>query len=590
MDIQAALHHPQAIRFAGNQIYKDKWESSGGQVAEQSTGHLVFYNQQDQRVLMTDPGGNPLHECLWTAHPTGSPELVSARIRLDWNQWVGIKPQGIVNTISLDLSQRPGWERLTRDDLRQMVARSMNVDLETIQFFYGDSDLTLHGDGLATIRQVKDAFYILPDGTFDHAKFMSCMSRIQWGRIDYLPVVELFLSLLPGTGSATFELIRGLYDDQNPQIPLPLHYRGIPVYPSEGAFRLFSVFFTPSTQTGESPQEVFLDPARSQEVQWNPAPHYPVRFFDESRRIGVTVHHHHVQKVTHWDDATGLSFFPVLPSGEGFADGRGVHVFNQELYLNDGTQLNVFPIRESWQISSNEKRVAWKPSPSSWRNCFPLGSPAISPSEAFSAVLLYPDQSASIGEMESQPFVFDFFDDFLEEQPDLLRQRSHAGRVLLACCDAGLGASLKFDRPQSHTIWYTWPEFAQKQAQTIWNRLNRRNQLPWLPNFQLFPFHEDMLSVKQSSFDFIYLWIPFSDYSPHTQIERWITLLARSLSPGGIGFVAGPPILREGFLRQGLQVLHEEEGESLPTFRIHQTTLPYGFLNPALLVWIVQQS
>ena len=83
MDILAALHHPQAIRFAGNQMYKERWESSGGRVTEQSTGHLVFYDQQGKRMLMTDPEGNPLHECLWTAKPSEAPELVSARIRLD---------------------------------------------------------------------------------------------------------------------------------------------------------------------------------------------------------------------------------------------------------------------------------------------------------------------------------------------------------------------------------------------------------------------------------------------------------------------------------------------------------------------------
>ena len=65
------------------------------------------------------------------------------------------------------------------------------------------------------IRQRKDAFYVLQDGDFEQARFMSCMGAMHWSSIDFLPVVELFKSLLPGTGSAVFELIRGLYDDQN---------------------------------------------------------------------------------------------------------------------------------------------------------------------------------------------------------------------------------------------------------------------------------------------------------------------------------------------------------------------------------------
>ena len=81
---------------------------------------------------------------------------------------------------------------------------------------------------------------------------MACMGAMHWDRIDFLPVVELFQSLLPGTGSAVFELIRGLYDDQNVplQTPLALRYRGIPTYPSEAAFRLFQPLFCATCFSG----------------------------------------------------------------------------------------------------------------------------------------------------------------------------------------------------------------------------------------------------------------------------------------------------------------------------------------------------
>src|SRR5690606_6426968 len=110
----------------------------------------------------------PLHECVWLEQEAGLPVLYGARMRLDWEQWVGITPEGLVNTLSLDLTRRPGWQRITRDDLRHMAARSMQTDIETMRFFYRDEDFELHGDGRATIRQVKDAFYVLKDGSFEH--------------------------------------------------------------------------------------------------------------------------------------------------------------------------------------------------------------------------------------------------------------------------------------------------------------------------------------------------------------------------------------------------------------------------------------
>jgi len=589
MNVQYALQHPQCLRFPANHIYKDGWESAGGQIIEQPTGHFVLYGRHGRRVLLADPDGQPLHECLWEERESGLPSLLSARIRLDWGQWVGITPGGLVNTISLDLTRRTGWERITRDDLRHMAAQSMNSDMETIRFFYRDEDLELHDNGLAIIRQVKDAFYVLRDGSWEHSRFMSCMSRMQWARIDYLPVVELFLSLLPGTGSATFELIRGLYDDQNLQTRLPLRYRGIPVYPSDGAFRLFSAFFTPSTHTAESPREVFLKPERSQEVQWYPSQHYPVRYLDEDQRLGVTVQNHDLQKVTCWDDSAGLSFLAVPESGWFPSDGRGALVNSQELVLYDGGQVNLYRVRPSWQLSKAVPFPQRQQPISSWRDFFPHDPPRLTPAQAFSTVLLYPDTQEEIGEKESQPFVFDFLDDFLEEHPEMLRKRGGAERILLSHCEAALGSCLKWDRPQQYTLWYFWPEFSQKYAQQIWNTLNRANRLAWIRNIQFLEFNECLLNGQSSAYDFIYLWLPFSDYGHPIRMEQWTKFLATRLSFGGIGCVAGPTSLAEIFQRRRLQVVHAEQGTALPTFRIHQTILPYGWLNSELTVWIVQK-
>src|SRR6185312_15388019 len=119
------------------------------------------------------------------------------------------------------------------------AAGALRVPLEEMLWFYRDEDLAIDAKGMATIRQRKDALYVLDDGGFDKARFMSCMGAMHWDQIDFLPVVELFKSLLPGTGSAVFELIRGLYDDQAKgySAPRALRYRGIPTYPSEAAFR-----------------------------------------------------------------------------------------------------------------------------------------------------------------------------------------------------------------------------------------------------------------------------------------------------------------------------------------------------------------
>ena len=97
-----------------------------------------------------------------------------------------------------------------------------------------------------------------------------------------------------------------------------------------------------------------------------------------------------------------------------------------------------------------------------------------------------------------------------------------------------------------------------------------------------------MLKALPTRYDWIYLWIPYSDYSNSNMIDCWVKFLRINLVEGSVGCVAGPRVLEENFHRLGLEILHSAAGDSLPPFRIHQTILPNGWLNPELAVWIIQ--
>ncbi len=590
MNHREVLRHPQALRFAENHLYRDDWNTSGGRVVELPTGHVVFYGNHGLRILMVDPHGNPLHECAWIVDSVASiPSLRAARLCLDWGQWVGIKPEGLVNTMTLDLSTRPGWEHVTAHDLRLMAARAMHMDLETIQFFYRDEDLSLKANGEAVIRQVKDAFYVLEDGDFEKRTFMSCMSRMRWGGIDYLPVVELFLSLLPGTGSATFELIRQLYDDQNTHSPKPLHYRGIPVYPSEAAFRLFSLFFSPSLPSGEPPKDVFLLPSRSHEVIWNPSHDFPVRYLDETTGIGLTIYGQNLQKVTVWEDQSGLSFFPLRPDGTAPSHGRAFQPTDDGLTLYDGAHVSLVKVSGVGSGHIPAVTAPWRAPSSNWKDCFKEGLPHVESREAFSTVLLYPDQDIEIGENATQPFVLDFWDDMLEENPGLSQRRTGANHIHIVNCEAGLGACLTYTRPQAFSVWYRFPAFAQKYAQQAWNRLSQSNHLEWFEQFEFRPFSQALLNQREPGGDWLYLWIPFSDYNHEGSLREWTVWIQNILNPNGIGCVVGPSGLGNLLEEIPVSLIHVERGENLPTFQIHRSILPHGYLNPEVTVWLIER-
>jgi len=586
--LSSILQQPGNLALSGNLAFVTAADIAHLSLRRQPSGHCVVYGPHGRRILLTDPEGHPLHECEWAQSPDDAIHFVSARLFLDWNQWVGIKPSGLINTMNMDLSTRPDWQSLTRQDLRHMASQAMGVPLGEVEFFYTDEDLLIDPSGQATIQQRKDALYILDDGTFEHSRFMSCMSAMHWEAIDYLPVVELFKSLLPGTGSATFELIRGLYDDQNPNSPKTLQYRGIPTYPSQAAFGLFSNFFTASYSGKESPFAVFMDTPRSHEVSWLPNADPPVRYVDSLHNVCLTIKQGKIQKATLTTDSTGLPF--SAPNSQGFAAcARTLAIQNNQLILQDYTSTETLPVSPNWGVTSDQAGALAPQlsTTSDWRNLFPEGVPAITPQDAFSAVLLYQKDESVIEEYASQPFVADFLDDVFEQDARLAQQKAEAKQLLIHGFDASIGTCLALDHQRTHTILFTHAALAQKQAQSLWNQLARSNRLDWLPSFRFCPAAP---AGNADTYDWIYRWIPFAEYSQDQTLEKHVQEIVSALAPQGLAFVAGPETIPTHLANHPVQILFGEKCSDLQPFHMHRSILPKSQLNPRLHIWCLQKA
>jgi hypothetical protein len=553
-------------------------------MVRQRSGHLVFYGPTNRRFLATDPDGNPLHECEWGSDASGRARLLRARIRLDWGQWVGLKPTGLINQTTLDLSKKPGWERINPDDLRQMAAHAMRVPLEEVKFFYGDEDLVIDSKGIATIRYKKDAFYVLEVGLFERARFMACMGAMHWANIDFLPVVELFQSLLPGTGSAAFELIRGLYDDQNEGTPTPLRYRGIPTYPSEAAFKLFSAFFTPQVPGEGDPFPVFMDVPRSHEVTWLPAPDPPVRCFDTAHSLCVTVKGQKIQKVTRWDDPAGLPFVQAGPGAAAPFD-RSVTIAKGTLVLHDRSTRTEIPLQPAWGSLQESLPGTPPPAPFGWAALFGDTLPPVTPQDAFSAVLLYPDDDTEIGELASQPFVADYLQDSFEQDPRLAAHLRKTASILIDNFDGAIKTCINPDRSRNHTVLYVRPAYAQKQAQQTWSELAQSRRLDLAKTISLLPAANAQEAYRKS-YDLLFAWIPFSCFDDASKLQETARMVFGAIGQGGLAFIVGPASLKSALHSQpGFQVLSAETVESLPTFRMHRTILPKARLKQGLTLF-----
>ena len=573
--LRAALSTPGHIWFPENQPFRERFDESGGRMVCQPSGHLIFYRPDGRRFFAADPFGNPLHECEWTQDGAGRVTLSRVRLKLDWGAWVGLVPGGLVNESRMDLAKRPGWERLKADDLRAMAAQALRVPLDEVRWFYRDEDVAINPSGVATIRQRKDAFYELEKGGFDRATFLSCMGAMHWSSIDFLPVVELFKSLLPGTGSAVFELIRGLYDDQNGQRPqpLPLRYRGIPTYPSEAAFRLFSSFFTPVSPSSGDVLATFMNPVTSHRITWLPSPSPPLRYFDRAAGCCLTFQGGTLLKATFADDSTGLPY--GKPRRQGFtACDRIVVVSSGKIVARDRRTERVLPLPiPTAQDTPDADR--WPFSPIDWRSLFPQGVPTITAEEAFGAVLRYPQDESEIDELALQPFVADYLQDLSEQDRDIGTRITKAERVLIENGDAVAATCIPFDRPRDYTVRMRIPAFAQRQAQQLWGLCAELQRWDWMARIKFLPMTPWRQEPgTQSSFDLAYVWTPATLWQDRLQLLTFLKELRLSLRSGGCAFVMGPATLSGIWALSGFRASWQEQVEQLPTFRMHKTILP----------------
>jgi len=585
----SALANPGNISFSGNHSFARDLAAAGGRCVEQSTGHLVFYRSDGRRFLATDPEGNPLHECEWGTNAIGDVILCRARIRLDWGQWVGLKPAGLVNETSLNLASKSGWQRLKGDDLRSMAAQALRVPMEEVQFFYRDEDLLIEPTGRAAIRQRKDALYVLQDRGFEQVRFMSCMGAMHWASIDFLPVVELFKSLLPGTGSAVFELIRGLYDDQNEgkPTPRPLRYRGIPTYPSEAAFRLFSSFFTPQVPGGSNPFTLFMNPERSHQVIWLPAGSPPIRYFDQRAGTCLTLQAGLLHKVTVASDSTGLSY--LSPKGRRYAPcDRSAEIAGAHVILKDRDRETTLAVTLP-QGSLEQSGESVDMSPADWRSVFARGVPLIPPADAYGAVLLYPEDESEIGECAAQPFVADYIQDIGERDREIGAVLSRAQRVLIQNGDAVIATCITFDRPRDYTVLVRYPAFAQKQAQQLWGICAELQRWDWLSHVRF--VSDDGLYDREAahSYDLVYHWVRYDSGDIAVGLAERMNGISRILRGGGNAFVIGPEQLGQHGESHGLHVCWEEPVEQLPTFRMHRMILPKARLRAGLTLFYIKK-
>ncbi len=569
--------------------FPDASPEAGACIRVLPSGHMVAYGRQGRRILCADPGGTPLHECEWTRAGSGVARMTRARIQLDCGQWVGIRPEATEQVTTLPIPPHGGPCVPTFDDLRRMAAQSWNVPLDDVRYFYPDGSFARDASGHITIRLKKDGLYFLEDGSFAHPRFVSYMGAIPWARIDVLNVVELYQSTLAGTGGAAFDLIWGLCDDQlREEGAIPLRYRGLPTFPSDQAYGLFCAFFRPETPAGEDPYKLFMDTRRSYEIAWRLRPDPPWRYFDQRRRLCITAQNGVVQKVTPIHDAAAVPYVNI--GMRGFAScGRTVSAAGTVLQLRDGHRVTDIPLDPVWNVAPPKEPPGPPPSyPFEWRSMFGGGLPTLDPARVWTTAHFFPADGSQVGEEATQLFVLEQIFNCLNTIPDLPSRLKKTHRVLIHNFDPVCAGFVDPDYAQRrYTVLYNRPEWAIRNAQSVWDRAAREGRLEAVQKVDFLPERELRAWTYGGRYELIYEWIPFADYGDPRECEAVVKDVARALTPRGLVFVVGPPCVASMIPAHGLRLLCKEGPEDmrgLPVMIEHLRIHPDTRVNPDLTV------
>jgi hypothetical protein len=612
----AALDRPDNLTFAANQNnvaeIKSQIESLKETISEGSTflhtgdepgvnstkvkiyqtGHNVFYDSDGNRFLCTDPEGHTLHECEWKLdEKTSKPRLEHVRMRLDCQQWVGIKPGAKTFSTPIDIKGLPGWETVTLNDLREKAAEAWKTPLSEIKYFYKDDNFVSQGEGKYDVRLTKDSLYVLIDGTFDKKMFVSFICSLDWENLDLIPVVELFQSTLPGSGGAVFEFLWGLYEDQSRSKELPpLRYRGLPTYPSEGAFNIFSAFFTPKGPAGEKILNIFMNPDSSHEIVWTPKANPPWRYFSDEHSICLTVQEGRLHKVTVFDDPVALPF--VNFSGRGQAPSqRALNVASDKIILSDEDVSREIPLSPSWGIKGSEAAPEEKKTfPFSWRKFFDGDPPPADPVKALFTVPFYPEGDAEIEESSLQPMALDQILLYMEKHPGMEEILSKTNKTLIHTFDAVIAGCIDCNTKREYTVLYNDNEFARKNAQILWDYSASMNQLENVSEVQFLPEEKHVEEVYNKKYDMILKWIPFLYHTDRETCEAILKSLSESLAPGGILFLQGPRPLKGLFEHYGFISIKHDPIIDMPFFRQHFKMCPDNKMNPDITIFFAKKT
>lgn len=263
---------------------------------------------------------------------------------------------------------------------------------------------------------------------------------------------------------------------------------------------------------------------------------------------------------------------------------------NAALQLQDGDRREELPLQPEWGVTSATPLPERSGSSAfTWRALFRDGAPALDIRHAYFAVPLYPDDDTLVEDAMTQPLSLEQTLDYIERLSAAPRRSGPSDSTLIHDWDLLLSELIDCADARAYTVLYTRPEFAQRQAQRLWDKAAASGHLPSLQrvSFLSADRHQDAAYAK--SYGMIYCWIPFDRYRQRADCERSLERVSKALASGGSAILVGPPWLADACSRVSLRVLASDPIAETTGVRMHRAILPKARINPEATLYLMQK-
>ena len=260
------------------------------------------------------------------------------------------------------------------------------------------------------------------------------------------------------------------------------------------------------------------------------------------------------------------------------------------LQLQDGERLEEIPLRPEWGVTRTDPLPA-RPtaSVSTWRALYPEGVPVLDTKRAYCAVPLYPDDETMVDEVATLPLVVEHALEYLDRVAAATKGAAAFKSVLIHNWDSVLAECLDLAQDRNYTVLYTRPEFAQRQAQRVWDQAAATGTLANLRRIVFLDAARHQGAAYGKSYGLIYGCVPFEQYRQRTDCERQLGAVSKALAPEGVAIMVGPLWLGEVCPRVSLRVRVADPVAETPGFRMHRAILPKARVNPDATLFLFQK-